>query len=437
MSIPTLQGLQTALSGLLAEQQALDVTGHNIANANTEGYSRQRAVLETNQEIAIPALSAITGQGAQLGTGVTVETYTRVRNSYLDAQYRSQSSGLSGASAQAEGLEQAQSTLNEPSSSGIASQLSEFWSSWNNLADNPNSEAVKQGVVSTGQRLAGALNALSNQLSAISSQAEAQYASRTAPGGEVAEIAKQIAQLNEQIKLAEQANQPPNDMLDRRDLLIDKLSSLAQVTVTTNANGTDTITFGDAAKPLVEGATVNWPQALTAAAGGELGGLLALTGAGGSLTSFRAELDAVAATIASSVNGLHTATPFFSGNTAATIAVAVKASEVQSSSTEAPGGNDVALAIAALRGGAADQGYSSLVETIGNKVKSVQSEQANMQATLTAIGNQRQSVSGVSLDEEMTNLISFQRGYQASARTLTAMDEMLEQLIEHTGRAGL
>ncbi len=60
-----------------------------------------------------------------------------------------------------------------------------------------------------------------------------------------------------------------------------------------------------------------------------------------------------------------------------------------------------------------------------------------MQATLTAIGNQRQSVSGVSLDEEMTNLISFQRGYQASARTLTAMDEMLEQLIEHTGRAGL
>ncbi len=437
MSIPTLQGLQTALSGLLAEQQALDVTGHNIANANTEGYSRQRAVLETNQEISIPALSAITGQGAQLGTGVTVETYTRVRNSYLDAQYRSQSSGLSGASAQADELEQAQSTLNEPSSSGIASQLSEFWSAWNNLADNPNSEAVKQSVVAAGQRLTGALNALSSQLSAITGQAEGQYASRTAPGGEVAEIAKQVAQLNEQIRLAEQANQPPNDMLDRRDLLIDKLSSLAQVTVTANADGTDTIAFGDAAKPLVEGSTVNWPQTLTAAAGGELGGLLALTGAGGSLTGFRAELDAVAATIASSVNGLHTATPFFTGNTAATIAVAVKASEVQSSSTEAVGGNDVALAIAGLRGGAADQSYSSLVETIGNKVRSVQSEQANMQATLTAISNQRQSVSGVSLDEEMTNLISFQRGYQASARTLTAMDEMLEQLIEHTGRAGL
>src|ERR1700709_2112201 len=128
MSIPTLQGLQTALSGLLAEQQALDVTGHNIANANTEGYSRQSAVLETNQAIPISALSSITGQGAQLGTGVTVETYTRIRTSYLDAQWRTQNTALSGASTQAEELAQAQGAFNEPSSTGISSQLSAFWS---------------------------------------------------------------------------------------------------------------------------------------------------------------------------------------------------------------------------------------------------------------------------------------------------------------------
>ena len=437
MSIPTLQGLQTALSGLLAEQQALDVTGHNIANANTEGYSRQRAVLVTNQAIPIPSISAITGAGAQLGTGVTVETYARVRNSYLDSQYRTQNSSLSGASTQAEALEQAQGAFNEPSSSGIASQLSAFWSSWNSLADSPTSEAAKQGVVAAGQRLAGALNQLSSQLSTISGQVEAQYAARTSPTGEVADIAKQIGELNQQIKLAEQARQPPNDMLDRRDLLIDKLSALAHVSVTANPDGTDTIAFGDAAKPLVEGTTVNWPQTLTPAAGGQLGALLGLTAPGGGLAVIRSELDTVAATVASSVNALHTATPFFSGATAATIAVALKAPEVQSSSTEAPGGNDVALAIAGLRGGTADQSYSSLVEGVGSKVQGAKDEQANLQTTLTAIGNQRQSVSGVSLDEEMTNLISFQRGYQASARTLTAMDEMLEQLIEHTGRAGL
>ncbi len=142
--------------------------------------------------------------------------------------------------------------------------------------------------MAAGQRLAGALNALSTPaVGDLEPRPKRSTPAAPAPGGEVAEIAKQIAQLNEQIKLAEQANQPPNDMLDRRDLLIDKLSSLAQVTVTANADGTDTIAFGDAAKPLVEGSTVNWPQTLTAAAGGELGGLLALTGEGGSLTGFR------------------------------------------------------------------------------------------------------------------------------------------------------
>jgi flagellar hook-associated protein 1 len=393
--------------------------------------------METNQAIAIPSLSAITGEGAQLGTGVTIETYTRIRNAYLDAQYRTQNSALSGAATQAEALEQAQSAFNEPTSTGIASQLSNFWSAWNSLADAPTSEAAKEGVVAAGQRLASAFNQLSAQLQTISGQVSQQYEARTGESGEVAQYAHQIAQLNEQIKLSEQARQPPNDMLDRRDELLDKLSTLANVTVTQQANGEDTVSFGDAAKPLVEGTTVNWPQTLTAAAGGQLGALLALNGPAGGLTSFQNELDAVAASVAASVDELHTATPFFTGTTAATLAVAVKASEVQTSSTEAPGGNDVALAIAALRGGGADQGYSGLIGSVGSKVQGAKNEQANLQTTLTAIGNQRQSVSGVSLDEEMTNLITFQRGYQASARTLTTMDEMLETLIEHTVRAGL
>ena len=102
-----------------------------------------------------------------------------------------------------------------------------------------------------------------------------------------------------------------------------------------------------------------------------------------------------------------------------------------------PGGNEVALAIAALRGGAAEQGYAALVEKVGSEVQGAKDDQTNLQTTVTAISDQRQSVSGVSLDEEMTNLITFQRGYQASARTLTAMDEMLETLIEHTGVVGL
>jgi flagellar hook-associated protein 1 FlgK len=437
MTIPSLQGLQTALSGLIAEQTALDTAGNNIANANTEGYSRETALLEPDSPLTIPALSSHTGLGAQLGTGVSVTTITRVRNEYLDAQYRSQNSSLSSATANAEVLEQAQSAFNEPSSAGIAAQLSNFWSAWNSLATSPTEEAAKQAVVAAGEQLATTIKQLGSQLSAISSEVTEQYEALTGPSGEVASIAEQVAQLNGQIKLSEEGGIPPNEMLDRRDALLDKLSSLANITVTEEPDHMDTVTFGEAEKPLVEGTKFNWPQELTASSGGRLGALLSLTSPEGALTQLQSSLDGVAQTLAATVNE-HVATPFFSGESAATLAVAVKSSEVSAAGTEeAAGANKVAQAIAALRGGAAEKDYAALVEKVGSDVQGAKNDESNMQTTVTAINDQRQSVSGVSLDEEMTNLITFQRGYQASARTLTAMSEMLETLIEHTGVVGL
>ena len=436
MPIPSLAGLQTALSGLIAEQTALDTTGNNIANANTEGYSRETALLEPNEPLTIPAISSQTGRGAQLGTGVSVTTITRIRNTYLDAQYRTQNSALSAASTESEVLTQAQAAFNEPSTAGIASQMSNFWTAWNTLAGAPSNEAAQEAVVAAGKQLTSVFKQLSAQLATISSQAGEQYNALTGPLGEVENAANQIAQLNGQIKLSEEAGQPPNAMLDRRDELLDKLSSLANITVTEAPDHMDTVTFGEAAKPLVDGTTVNWPQTLTESAGGQLGALLALTGPTGALTGLQTGLDSVAETLANTVNE-HLTTPFFSGTTAATLAVAVEPSEVQASGTKAVGGNEVARAIAALRGGAAEQGYAALVEKVGSDVRTAGDEQSNLQTTVTAISDQRQGVSGVSLDEEMTNLITFQRGYQASARTLTAMSEMLETLIEHTGVVGL
>jgi flagellar hook-associated protein 1 len=433
MPIPTLQGLQTALSGLIANQEAIDTTGHNITNANTPGYSRQTALMQTNQPLGIEAMSQITGAGGQLGTGVNVDTFTRIRNLYLDAQFRTQNAKLGSASTETEELQQAQSAFDEPTESGISSQLSAFWSAWSSLATSPSSEAAREGVVSAGKQLATTLNQLSGQLSTIATQTTQQYTAITGPTGQVQDDANQIAQLNHQIKLSEQAGQSPNDLLDRRDELIDKLSELANVTVTKAPDGTDTVTFGDAAKPLVEGSTVTWPQALTPAAGGQLGALLGLSAPAGPLASFQTGLDEFSAQLAGSVNALHTTTPFFTGVTAATIAVAVTPAQVQTSSTAATGGNDVAQAIAALRGGTADRSYAGLVAKVGSDVQTAQDDQGTAKAVVGAIENQRQSVSGVSLDEEMTNLISFQRGYQASARTLTMMDEMLDTLINHTG----
>lgn len=436
MSIPTLQGLQTALSGLIADQQSIDITGQNITNANTEGYSREVAVLQTNEPMRIAAMSPTNGEGGQLGTGVSVATYIRIRNTYLDAQYRTQNSALGAASTQAEELKEAQSAFDEPSSDSIASQLSKFWSSWSELATSTSLEAAQVTVVKSGEELAHTLAQVSGQLQTISEQASQQYASITGSSGEVQTDANEIAQLNQQIKLSLQAKQQPNELEDRRDLLLDKLSSLASISVTEEADGTDTVSFGGTGVPLVQGSEVHWPQALTTAAGGKLGELLELSSPEGALAKYQDALNGVAATLAETVNA-QTGTQFFKGTTAATLAVGVEPSEVQAAKPGNSGGNEIALAVAGLRGGAAEQRYSALIAEVGADVQSAESTQANAQAVVTAINDQRQSVSGVSMDEEMTNLITFQRGYEASARALTSMDEMLDTLINHTGEVGL
>ncbi len=408
MSIPTLQGLQTALSGLIAEQTALDTTGNNIANANTEGYSRQTALLEPNPPIPIPAISAQTGEGAQLGAGVTVATITRIRNGYLDSQYRTQNSALGAATAEAEVLERAQAAFNEPSSAGIATQLSKFWSAWNSLAESPSSEAAKEVVVAAGKQLATTVNELSAQLSTFATQAGEEYNSLAGPSGEVEDDANQLAQLNRQIKLAEEAGQPPNDMLDRRDLLLDKLSGLANITVTEQPDHTDTVTFGEAAKPLVEGTTVNWPQELTESSGGRARRADQADRpqrctdrvAGGSSTKLPARSS-------STVNGV-LPKAFFSGATAATLSVALGAAEVAGvRHRKAPAPTNSRSRSRRCAAAPPNSSYAGLVEKVGSVVRTAQDEKTNLQTTVTSISDQRQAVSGVSLDEEMTNLITY------------------------------
>lgn len=437
MSIPTLQGLQTALSGLLANQAALDVAGHNVANAQTPGYSRETAVMETNPPLVIAALSPTNGEGARLGTGVGVQTITRIRNAFLDAQFRSESGALGEASTGAEVLGQVQGALNEPSTSGLSTQLSTFWTAWSDLANSPSNAAAREGVITAGKDLASTLNQLSAQIETASGEASARYEAITGVTGEVRGDAEEIASLNNQIRIAQGSGQQPNELLDRRDQLLDNLSKLAQVSVTEQEDGMMTVSFGNAAQPLVEGSTVHWPQALTSAAGGQLGALLSLAAPTGPLAGYKSSLDEVAAGLIESVNALQPQQPFFSGNTAGTIAVVTTGAQIQTGPEGEPGANNLALGIANLRGGSADQRWSAFVTDVGSGVQSARQREVGAQAMVSAVEERRQSVSGVSTDEEMTQLMTFQRGYEASARVLTAMDQALETLIEHTGTAGL
>ncbi len=427
MTIPSFTGLQTALSGLEAAQAAITTTGENIANANTAGYTRQTVQTSATAPLTIPGQ----GGGSQVGTGVSITDISRIRNQFLDVQYRAQNSGTSNANSNATELGQVQTAVNEPSSSGLQSVMANFWSAWNALGGTQNASTL-QGVVGAGQTLASTFNAVAQQMQTVQSQASQQYASLTGANGQVAQDAQQIATLNAQISQAQQAGISPNTLMDQRDSALDDLSSLAQISVSTGSDGSVTVGFGDASSPLVSGTTVTWPQTLTSAAGGQLGSLLNISSSTGPVGQYISSLDGVANQVISSVNALQPSSPFFTGTSASTIAVSANPSTVQTSSSSTSGA-DLAQAIGNLANGPADQAYSAFVSQIGSGVQAAQSTQATQQAVLTAVSNQRQSVSGVSLDEEMTNLIQYQQAYQASARVMNAINSTFDTLINSVG----
>lgn len=442
MAVSTFGGLQTTLRGLLAQQRALDVTSHNVANAGTVGYSRQEAVMVAAPALRLPAGALQDGSGADLGTGVEIQAYRRVRDGFLDLQFRAQAMRLGGLATQARSLEQIDVALAEPSDNGIANQLQRFWSAWGNLTNSTEIPAARQALLGQAQTLVSGIAALDAQLVTAAQQAADEYAAIAGANGEVRQIADELAQLNGAIASAVASRVEPNDLYDRRDVLLDRLAALGQVSVTDLGDGTVEVSFGDAGAPLVDATTVTWPQALTDPKG-KLGALLTLSSPTGTIASYRSDLAAFARQLADSVNALHTSgggPPFFAytaGDEAATLAVVATEATVVSSTTGSPGDNDVARAIANLRGGGADQAYATLVSRIGNEVREVLIGQANAEALTAAVQDRRDSTSAVSLDEEMTNLIRFQRAYQASARAMSTLDESLDVLINRTGRVGL
>src|SRR4051812_31655609 len=440
MPISSFMGLQTSLRGLLAHQQAIDTTSHNVANANTDGYSRQTADMS-----ATDAMQVIGGTGnvGHLGTGVTVTSYRRIRDAFLDLQYRAQNMQVGDQQTRSTQLDQVELALSEPGDNGIASQLAKFWNGWADLSNSPDDVAARQALIEQAKNLSASFKTVDDQLTTVDGQASAEYAAITGPAGDVQAIAKEISTLNAAIKQFVSAGDSPNDLMDRRDLLLDKLSKLGQVRTVDLGTGSIEVDFGDAAQPLVDDTTVNWPQTLTAP-GGKLGALTDITKAGGTIDSYRADLNNVVKTLADAVNALHnpggTGTNFFTytaGAEAGSLTVNVTTATVKTSTTGAAGANDVALAIASLRGGTPDKLYTGFVTRIGGDLANAMRGEANATVLLNSIEDRRQSTSGVSMDEEMTNLVRFQRGYQASARTMSTMDQMLDTLINRTGVVGL
>jgi flagellar hook-associated protein 1 FlgK len=448
MGVSSFYGLQTSLRGLLAQQTALDTTGHNIANASTDGYSRQKVNLAAAPALQVPT-SGSTNPTGHLGAGVDITGFARVRDQFLDTQYRAQNTGLQQQKARADGLNSAELSLAEPGDNGINAALGKFWTAWGDLTKSPDDASAKQALVSSGQALTDSIRAVRSQMVAAQTDAQTQYDSIAGPQGDIAQVATELAGLNKSIASDLVDGDSPNDLMDRRDQLLDQLSGYGQISVQQLASGSMNVSFVDASSgasyPIVSDRTAAWtgPPAGGWSPGGQLGGLLSIAQSpGGAIDGYLNTLDSFAGALTNAVNTAYQGTFFSTGTPAgATIQVnpaLVSAPSSLVSGSGSAGSNDIALAVSQLRGNPGVDGvYKAFVSKVGSDLSEAQRLQANAQVLTNSAQDRRESVSGVSMDEEMSNLITFQRAYQASARAMSTMDDMLDVLINRTGKVGL
>lgn len=468
--------LNMARAGMSAQQLAIQITSQNISNASTEGYSKQRVELATSLPTVFPYGS--------VGTGVDVKTIARARDMMLDTSYRGSSSAKSQADASASALDQIQSVFGEPSDTGLSATLDAFWSAWDTLSTDPTNSSAKSVVLQTGTAVASTLNRVAKQIDQIDQN---NRESMNADVNQANSLTQQIAAYNKQIVAAESNGQPANDLRDARDRLLDQFSNLVGGQVVERANGSVGVYV--AGRLVVDAATAKPLQMndgqppyvsfagsteSLAGVGGKLGGEIDLSV--NRIPSVMTKLDALAKGVVQSVNAVHitgttfTGTPAVAGAagnffqvtnpvpasgdpylTARGIKVALTdASQVAASGAAAtgPGDNGTASALAALRttsvaitdasGTTLDTNplstfYQSIVGDVATSTKQAQDD-STVQSTLASNADQRrQSVSGVSTDEELINLIQHQHAYQAAARLVSTVGDMLDTLV-HLGQ---
>ncbi|HLK15414.1 MAG TPA: flagellar hook-associated protein FlgK [Fimbriimonadaceae bacterium] len=445
-------GITQASQALQAFQDALSTTGNNISNANTAGYSRETVTFGQNPETTI-----YSPNGPQyVGTGVNVASINRMRNMFLTAQSFSSASSIGQTNAQLAGGQQIQALFTDAGGTGISNDLTAFYNSWSSLASQPNN-ANLQAVQQAGSSLAGDVRNTYANLQQLSTQANGQIAQTMQ---QIQALGNQIAQLNSQIRTQSSGGGQPNGLLDQRDAAVQQLSSLVNVSTQTLADGTMSVNVNQFDLVDRTGAHT-FPTTFNAATGtvtangdtynitgGQLAGnfatLNSITGAQGNLdllaNNLRTQVNSLMST-GKTVNG--TTNQNFFNTSAGAIAFDLDPAVLADFKNIATGvsGNtgDTALAlqiadtatqpVAALGNQTTGNFYNSMVTGVGQQVASATSTLSTQQAVATQIQNQIQSISGVSVDEEMSHMVQYQRSYQAAAETLNIVNSTLTDLM--------
>ncbi|MFJ7735988.1 flagellar hook-associated protein FlgK [Lysinibacillus sp. NPDC097287] len=526
----TFMGLEASKRGLFTQQSALYTTGHNISNANTLGYSRQRVNMQATPGFPTPGLNSPNYPG-HLGTGVEVGSIQRIRDEFVDRQFRQETNKLGYWESRTKAISQMEDIMNEPSEFGIDKAFENFWKSLEDVSAKPGDAAARKVAIGLAEHLAESFNYMDTQLKTIQGNIGNEIDVSTK---KINTLLKQIAAMNQQIQEVEPSGHVPNDLYDTRDVLVDELNSYLPVSIervpsggnaSHVAEGSLKITYKGAdgvVRDLVDGKDFaqftamgakgpingddtenvftemqltdvesaetheagNVPNAQPAikqenfeASKGKFLSLINSYGyqnAGGGVKGYYPEtlakldqlanafikefndfhkqgytlkgVDETTGAVLDSVNGIE----FFEGTGAAGIKVrdAIKENSnllAASSGYGEEGNGKHAIILANMQhktfgsiGNATMQTfYKGMIGKLGVDGEEALTRYGSSGSQLLMISNSRDSVSAVSLDEEMTNMITFQQAYNANARMITVVDETLDKIINGMGRVGL
>ncbi|KOO49612.1 flagellar hook-associated protein FlgK [Viridibacillus arvi] len=546
----TFMGLETSKRGLYTQQSGLYTTGHNISNANTIGYSRQRVNMQATLGYPGAGLNAPMTQG-HIGTGVEAGSIQRVRDQFVDRQFRQEATKLGYWSAKTEAMGQMEDVLNEPSEYGLKQAFNDFYKSMQDISTGSENASARKVALERAAHLADSFNYINSQLKEVQGNLKNELRVET---DAINSILRQIAEINEQIQKVEPNGYLPNDLYDARDNLIDQLSEYVPIEISYTKSGGNALGIAEGSvviklkgtdSTLVEGNKVAQLQAQgkkVDADGNIIGGASALTddltefqaftgfgvsdlvnvkdaknlqpnqfgakaidvaqlkSAGGKMISLAhsygyqdgtntvpkgeypstlQDISKLAKAFVSAFNQIHKEGYQLNSNTKgedffaidAEGKVTVKITDPsQIAASTAPGeegngklaiilsnlqttslsngkeidlgnGTKVTLTFTKdlddLEGATTQSFYQGLIGKIGVNAREAENSTVSSATNQLSISNRRASVSSVSLDEEMTNMIMFQQAYNASARMVTVVDETLDKIINGMGRVGI
>lgn len=448
--------LAIAVSALSAEQGAMSATANNVANASTPGYSREVPILQESRPVVIGSLT--------FGNGVDLQQLQSIRDPILQIRIAQETQDQGQLGSLLSSMQQVQVLFNDTSGSDIGTQISAFFSQLNQLSADPTNLSLRQGALTAAGNLANSFNTAASNLQQQCSNVDLNVSQVVQ---QINNLTGQIAKLNGQIAGLQNTGADASSFLDQRDELVNQLSGLIDVAqihsdnglTLTTSNGTALVageqSFSLTATPDSLGVQHIFAQGtdITAnIASGQLGGLLQVRD--NKIPMLLSGLDTLASGLSSAINAANQGGFDLNGNPGGNLFSIPPASGTGAAESMSVVMNDPALIAASSDGSAGSNGnmqaltgvdsqpvaggqtptdyYSNIVFSVGSDVANATADQQASQLILQQLQDQRGSISGVSLDEEASHLVLYQQAYDAAARIITAINEMMEEVV-HLG----